>query len=564
MRANADKDFTKYVLIVDDEEVNREMLGMILSSSYKVMYASDGDEALDMINSFSDFLSLVLLDILMPHKNGYEVLEEIAGDPSLQKIPVVVLTSEKEAEIKSLKLGAADFLTKPYDLPEVILARVAHAIDLYENANLIHATEKDNLTGLYNREFFFEYCDQYLKHHPDADVDAIVININRFHLINAMYGRAFGDQVLCAVSNRLRHSVMVLGGLASRYDADSFYLCVPHVESYEELYKSILSGVTEVLSDGESRLRIGINSNMPKDNSVEDNFSWALQACNSLRNQIGAPYAFFDENMHKKQIREAVLIDDFETALEEHQFKVFYQPKFNIEGDEPVLSSAEALVRWNHPKLGFISPGEFIPLFEENGLVRKLDRYVWSEAGRQIREWYDQIGVYMSVSVNVSRMDMYDDDITAFLSDIVINNDIPDGKYLLEVTESAYTDNAEQIIDVVKRLRAIGFKIEMDDFGTGYSSLNMLYALPIDILKIDKEFLRNILTDERAKKMVDLVIDIAGFMGIPTIAEGVELKEEYEVLKEMGCNVIQGYYFSKPLPVEDMTKMIMERKDDIK
>jgi len=132
MRANADKDFTKYVLIVDDEEVNREMLGMILSSSYKVMYASDGDEALDMINSFSDFLSLVLLDILMPHKNGYEVLEEIAGDPSLQKIPVVVLTSEKEAEIKSLKLGAADFLTKPYDLPEVILARVAHAIDLYE------------------------------------------------------------------------------------------------------------------------------------------------------------------------------------------------------------------------------------------------------------------------------------------------------------------------------------------------------------------------------------------------------------------------------------------------
>ena len=228
MKNNAEKDFTKFVLVVDDEEVNRDMLGFILGSTYEVMYASDGEEALDMIRSFSDILSLVLLDIMMPKKDGYQVLEEMGEDPSLQKIPVIVLTSEKEAEIRSLKLGAADFLTKPYDLPEVILARVGHSIDLYENTNLIHATETDALTGLYNKEFFYEYCEQYMKHHPETPLDAIVMNVNRFHLINAMYGRHFGDKILCAVSNRLRHTVMVLGGMACRYDADSFYLYIPY------------------------------------------------------------------------------------------------------------------------------------------------------------------------------------------------------------------------------------------------------------------------------------------------------------------------------------------------
>ena len=563
MKNNAEKDFTKFVLVVDDEEVNRDMLGFILGSTYEVMYASDGEEALDMIRSFSDILSLVLLDIMMPKKDGYQVLEEMGEDPSLQKIPVIVLTSEKEAEIRSLKLGAADFLTKPYDLPEVILARVGHSIDLYENTNLIHATETDALTGLYNKEFFYEYCEQYMKHHPETPLDAIVMNVNRFHLINAMYGRHFGDKILCAVSNRLRHTVMVLGGMACRYDADSFYLYIPHTDDYEGLFHSIVIGITELMKDGESRLRMGVYSNVSRDNSLEDNFGWALQACNSLRNQLGGRYAFFDESMHNERIREATLLEDFDTALENGQFEIYYQPKYIIRGDEPKFISAEALARWHHPTLGMIDPDEFIPLFEENGLISKLDRYVWTNVGKQIRTWSDDLGVSISVSVNVSRNDIYDPDVTEFLTDIVFDNDIPDGDLLLEITETAYTDNSEQMIEVVNRLRAIGFKVEMDDFGTGYSSLNMLYSLPIDILKIDKGFLRDITTDDRARKMLELVIEIAGFLNLPTIAEGVECKEEFEILKELGCDVVQGYYFSKPLCSADMTELIREKKDDI-
>ena len=563
MKTNAEKDFSKFVLVVDDEEENRELLGRILGDTYEVVYASDGIEALEMIRSFYDMLSLVLLDIRMPNKDGYQVLEDIAEEPKLQKIPVVVLTSDREAEIKSLKLGAADFLAQPYDQPELILARVRHSIDLYENANLIHATETDSLTELYNREFFFEYCEQYKRHHPDACMDAIVININRFHLINAMYGRNYGDKVLKAVSKRLHLAVLILGGMACRHDADTFYLYIPHIDDYDELYQSVLMGIADILKDADLRVRMGIYPDVSKDNTVEDNFSWALQVCNKMRSQAGGGYSFFDDSMHQKLMREATLVDEFEEALSNDQFEVYYQPKYSILGDSPVFCSAEALARWNHPEFGMIDPNEFVPIFEENGLIRRLDRYIWNEVGKQIREWHDKTGVYIPVSVNVSRIDIYDSDVTDYLEDIVRRYDIPDGKYLLEITESAYTDNSDRIIAVVNKLRGMGFRVEMDDFGTGYSSLNMLYALPVDVLKIDKSFLKNIATDERARKMVEFIIDIAKFLQMPIVAEGVEEHTEYEILKKMGCDVIQGYYFSEPLHAFDMTKLIGEKKNEI-
>ena len=564
MSLDDQKGFTKFVLIVDDEQINREILGMTLQGAYEVMYASDGEEAIERIRAFSDILSLVLLDIMMPRMNGYQVLEEMQADPSLSKIPVIVLTSDKEAEIKSLQLGAADFLTKPYDLLPVIMARIDHAITLYENTLLIQSTENDSLTGLYSRDFFYQYCDRFVKHNADVKMDAIVLNINRFHMINALYGRHFGDKVLCSVSNRLRHVIQTRGGLACRYDADTFYLFVPHLDDYDDLYNSILIGVAEVLKDGDTRLRIGINSEVDTSVSYEDNFGWALQACNSLRRSRNEHIALYDSEMKNAHVREAMLVDDFDKAIQEGQFVVYYQPKFNITGENEKLVSAEALVRWKHPELGLISPGEFIPLFEDNGLITKLDRYVWNEVARQIGEWFEKYGVYMSVSVNVSRVDIYSSEMEDYLLDVVMEHCIPADKFLLEITESAYADNSDLIVEVMSELRESGFKIEMDDFGTGYSSLNMLYALPIDILKIDKAFLKNIIDDSRARSMLKMVISIAKAMKMPIIAEGVEERAEVDILKEMGCDVIQGFYFSKPLPAEDMKKMIEEKIDDIR
>lgn len=563
MENSASRNFRKFVLIVDDEEVNRKILGHILESEYEVMYASNGQEALDTLGPFSDIISLVLLDILMPVKDGYQVLEEMHEHAALAAIPVIVLTSEKEAEVKSLKLGAADFLTKPYDTPEVILARVKHSIDLYENSSLINATETDPLTGLYTKEFFFEYCEQYMKHHQDTQLDAIVMNVNRFHLINALYGRHFGDKILCAVSNRLRHSEMVLRGLACRYDADSFYLFIPHTDDYESLYHSIVIGITELIKDGDKRLRMGVYSNISRENGIEDNFSWALQACNSVRSEAGHGVALFDDRMYKEILRRGNMLEGFESALDEDQFEVCYQPLFDIKEDIPRMTGAKAFVRWNHPELGSISPEEFIPVLEENGLIGRFDRYVWEKAARHMREWTRETGVTLNVGVDVSRIDLYDTEITDFLADLVFENDIPDGVFQLEMTGPSYTLYSEHVSEVMNRLRSIGFKITIGDFGTAHSSLNMLNRLPIDILKIDRDLLQDISLDDRTCKLVSLVTDVAHSLDMEIIAGGVETDKEYEILKSQGCDTIQGFFSSGLLSVSDMTALLLEKKNDI-
>ncbi len=241
---------------------------------------------------------------------------------------------------------------------------------------------------------------------------------------------------------------------------------------------------------------------------------------------------------------------------------VFYQPKYGIQSEKPVLRSAEALIRWKHPELGMISPGDFIPLFESNGLIQKLDHYVWAEAASQIRKWKDEFGYTLPVSVNVSRVDIYDPDFEKRLLDILDENKLTTSELMLEITESAYADDARGLTDVVNSLRDKGFKIEMDDFGTGYSSLNMITGIPIDVLKIDMKFIRNMNKDEKSLKLVELVMDIAKFLNVPAVAEGVEEASQVEKLKEMGCELIQGYYFSKPVPAEEFNRFIISAKEE--
>jgi EAL domain-containing protein (putative c-di-GMP-specific phosphodiesterase class I) len=220
-------------------------------------------------------------------------------------------------------------------------------------------------------------------------------------------------------------------------------------------------------------------------------------------------------------------------------------------GSTPRLASAEALVRWIHPKLGFISPGDFIPLFESNGLIQKVDNYVWHEAAAQIRRWKEEHGTSIPVSVNVSRINILDPELESKLENIRAENGLSPEELMLEVTESAYSENTGRLIEVVERLRQKGFRIEIDDFGAGYSSLNMITSIPVDILKIDMSFIRNMEKDERNLKLVKLIIDIAKFLKVPSIAEGVETESQLATLKKMGCEIIQGFYFSKPVPPKD-------------
>ena len=235
---------------------------------------------------------------------------------------------------------------------------------------------------------------------------------------------------------------------------------------------------------------------------------------------------------------------------------VYYQPKYDIRSDRPVLRSAEALIRWQHPEFGMISPGDFIPLFESNGLIQKLDRFIWEEAAAQIVGWKKTFGWAIPVSVNVSRIDIFDPDLERRLLGILEKYGLSTSDLLLEITESAYSDSAERLIEVVNSLRDQGFRIEMDDFGSGYSSLNMLTTIPIDVLKMDMKFVRNMLKDEKSLKLCKLVMDISRFLDVPVVAEGVEEKAQLDRLKELGCQIIQGFYFSKPLPADQFEGLI--------
>ena len=552
------KGLHRKILIVDDEFIEREMLGNMLNSMYEVEYAENGAIALETIMKEKYKLSLIILDLHMPELNGYELLGIMHSDPELRRIPVIVLTAEKEAEVKSLQLGAADFITKPYEIPEVIQARVKHSIELAENSIIIHETERDELTGLFHKEFFFEYGKILDEQNENMPMDAIVIDVNRFHLVNELYGREFGDHVLKTLGRSIHEFVNSNGGLACRSDSNCFYIYIPHQENLKELLPIQIEKLDKIFEEPKIYLRVGAFSDDGSDIDMEHRFDCARLACGRLSKSYETSYCFYSAELHDSEIHSEHLINDMDKALAEKQFKVYFQPKYNVEGDVPRLCSAEALIRWLHPTYGMISPGEFISLFEDNGLIHKLDRYVWDEAAAQIRRWKDEYGVSVPVSVNVSRVDIFDPLLGDMINEIVSNNGIKPEELLLEITESAYTDNSQQIVDTVTALRNRGFKIEMDDFGSGYSSLNMLTSLPIDALKLDMKFIHNICVNKKDCGLVEIMIKIADLLEVPIIAEGVETKEQMELLKSMGCEVIQGYYFSKPVPPEEFEKFIIK------
>ena len=557
-------DGRRLILVVEDEAINRGILGMILEKDYAVIFAVDGEEALRAVEENRDDISLVILDLIMPNMPGLEVLRRIREAAEYQDIPVIVASGDQSQEIECLNAGASDFIQKPYPEAGVILARVRRAIELFEGRRIIQSTERDPLTGLYNREFFFSYAEQYDQHHRDTPMDAIVLNINRFGIINERYGRAYADEVLRRVGERAQETVQASGGIVCRREADIFLIYCPHREDYKAILDNASKGLTdEQNATNRVRLRMGVYSNVDKSLELERRFDRAKNAADSVRNSFTRNIGVYDDTLHKAELYSAQLIEDFHTAIEEGQFQVYFQPKFDISGNKPFLDSAEGLVRWQHPELGMISPGVFIPLFEENGLIQAMDHYVWRETARQIRAWKDEFGYSIPVSVNVSRVDMYDANIIYTLLNILEESRLEAGDLHLEVTESAYAEDADQIIETVKRLRAVGFLVEMDDFGTGYSSLNMLSSLPIDVLKLDTKFISTAFAQEKDTHMLEIIIEIARHISAPVVAEGVETEEQINGLKKIGCHIVQGYYFSPPVPAEQFTPFLLEAKKHI-
>lgn len=547
MNNNIINKLKRYILIADDEYINQEILKEILSSEYEVLIANNGLEVMRTLEESTKPISLILLDLNMPFMDGFTVIRRIKESDVYKDIPIIVITGDKDSELEALTLGAVDFITKPFDLNEIIMARVNRSIELSEKRIIVSTAEKDELTDCYNKPVFMEYVERIDKYGNGEAKDMIVLNISHFHLYNELYGKEEGDKALVYISNILKAIALQNNGIVSRIQADYFALYVNHLEDYDKVIDYVHKELKEKYNASNISIRLGIYSSNKREESVDAIIDRAKMVCDEIRSVNTKYYNIYSEEYQKNQLFKERLNHDFEKAIENHEFCVYFQPKISIQGDSYKLSSAEALVRWIHPELGFISPGMFIPLFEENGNIKILDQYVWREAARKMREWYLKYNIMLPVSINVSRIDMFDPKIVDSITSIAKENEIDPKDLYLEITESGYNNETSQIIGIIDELRNRGFKIEIDDFGSGYSSLNTLATLSFDVLKLDMKFVKDMFKNDKTLKMVGIVSDIAKYLNVKLIAEGVEEKNQLEKLKELKYDVIQGYYFSKPV-----------------
>lgn len=556
----------KKILVVEDNLINRTMLREILCPQYQVSEAENGQEALCILKDQGEELSLILLDITMPVMDGYTFLSIMKTSPAYApyaSIPVIVSTQSdcESDEVAALSHGAADFIAKPYK-PQVILHRVASIINLRETAAIVNLFKFDRLTGVLSKEFFYQRARQVLLENPDKEYDIICSDIENFKLINDVFGISTGDNLLREVAD-LYLRLVGEKGICSRFQGDQFACLIERQYTYtNEMFIDAASELCSLAGVKKVILKWGIYAIEDKTYPVEQMCDWALLAVESIKGQYGKYFTVYDETLRDKLLWEQAITDSMESALADGQFLVYLQPKYRIKDYR--LSGAEALVRWNHPEWGLQSPAVFIPLFEKNGFITKLDQFVWNKACEYLSLW-DMQGLSLdSISVNVSRADIYHADIANILLHTVKKHGIRPERLHLEITESAYTEDPHQIIDTINHLRQLGFVVEMDDFGSGYSSLNMLNQMLLDILKLDMKFIQNETAKSSDHGVLRFIMGLARSMNLSVIAEGVETQEQLERLRELGCDFVQGYYLAKPMADQEFRALMDEQNTDVR
>ena len=548
------------ILVVEDEIINQEILKEILGSQYDIITATNGLEAIHELTTSIRPISLIMLDLNMPTMDGIEFLNKIK-EYNIKSIPIIVITSEADMELSSLELGATDFIKKPYDMPEIIKARVNKAIELFEDKLIISQAERDELTQVYNKNFFKEYVKKLDEYNPNIDMDLNVLDIENFHIINEIYGKEKSDEIIKYIADELKRYVKEFDGIVGRLEEDYFIMYHKHIENYANLIKEFYALLEEKYGITGVNFKLGIYEIKDKDIETDIRINRAKLVCDHISNTSQNHYLVYNDSDQKDSLLHEQLVYDFPTSLKNREFSIYYQPKYNVEKDKYYISSSEALVRWNHSKYGMISPGIFIGLLEERGLIRELDKYVWEEAIKDLATWKKEGIDIVPVSLNVSRIDLLDDGIVSIFADLVKKYDV-DSKYIyLEITESACNNNMNQLINTIEKLRALGFKIEIDDFGAGYSSLNVLTTIPFDVLKLDMLFVRG-MANNKTLKMIEIVAEIAKYLDVTLVAEGVETLDQLNQLREYGYQVIQGYYFSKPLKKEEFYNLLGGKNDN--
>ena len=550
------KNSKRTMLIVDDEEVNRLLLGNIFNNDYIILEAEDGEQAWDILQENKDIISIILLDLMMPKMNGFDVIKHMQSDPATSQIPVIVLTSEKSMEVECLRLGAADFISKPYDMPEIIFARVDRTVRFFENKNIISSVERDELTGLYTRSFFLKYCELIDRFHMESEMDGVVVDIDRFSILTEIYGQSFSDRVLKILADVLHIYAGQHSGIAGHSENEVFYLYVTRSDDYEKLTKDINERMKNEFPNASIHVRLGIFKRESKNTGLVDVFEYAKIAGDTIKDNYQTSFAIYDQKLSETTLFRQRLINDINQALETEQFDVYYQPRYAIQGERPVLCGAEALVRWEHKDLGLLTPDKFISLFEENGLIQLVYKFVWKKAARQVKEWSDRLGVTVPVSVNASRVDLFDPKLCDTLTEIVKSAGIGKKDLHVKVAESAFSEEQGTMISTARGLNESGFSLEMDDLGTGYSALNILGMVPIDVLKLDIDFVEKMHSSPENEKIIEIIMNITRVMAVSVTADGVETEEQLEKMKAMGCDTVQGSYFGEPVSAEGFEEVI--------
>lgn len=501
--------------------------------------------------------------------------------------PVIALLQDytSEEEISLLNNGVSEVIDLKTD-SNVIYHRVLKATQSFTNEikkflvinkqhehALTRISQLSGKTGIFNKQTFIQKTKEMLSKNKGKPFIFIQFDIDRFKVFNDLFGFSEGDKILMGLGEYFIQNSKKNTQYGHIY-ADHFIICTEKDNfSPETFVKEITTFTNRLFPKFNFIVRVGLYE-VFNDGKIDISLACdrAQLALHSIKADFSARYAFFSDDMITDLKQEQELITDMVIGIRKNEFKIYIQPQYDYTTDS--MSGAEALVRWMHPTKGLISPSVFIPVFERNGFITQLDQYIWDKTCAYIRKWKDMGLNPVPISVNVSRRDIYNQNLVAVFSRLLKKYNLTPDSLRLEITESAYMDNPSQLINVVKDLKNLGFCLEMDDFGSGYSSLNTLKDVPVDILKLDMQFIIDSTEKNKSKpkhqkrssNILTSVVRMANLLQLPVIAEGIESKAQADYLKSIGCFHMQGFYFSKPMPAEEfeaMQEMLPEANSEL-
>jgi diguanylate cyclase (GGDEF)-like protein len=567
-----DDDRSSTIMMVDDEPTTIDVIEMFLQAEGYDHFVAVTDSRLALDAVAREQPDVILLDLMMPHVGGLEILGALREDEALQQIPVIILTSSTEPEVKlqALELGANDLLAKPVERSELALrVRNTLAAKAYQD----RLTYYDALTGLPNRRLFRERLEPALRRarRDNSDLAILHVGLDRFRQINDTLGQASGDAILKGVAERLEKRAAVSQEEAVpgelyratpfRIGGDEFSLLLTGssaVESAPRIARQLLSAMAEPFSlmsqDLFASCSIGIAVH-PNDGDDGDTLAANAGAAMSHAKQRGGNrFEYYDESLNAQSMERLSLENDLRRALARGEISLHYQPKVAIGSGRIV--GAEALMRWTHPKLGPVPPDRFIPIAEEAGLVNALGEWALHEAARQSRVWSDAGFPAIPISVNVSSRQFVPGKLLQTIREALGDGGLGGEALAIELTESVIMENPHDTAEMLEAIKHLGLSVSIDDFGTGYSSLSYLKRFPIDELKIDRSFVQGIPGNADDAAIVTAIVAMAHSLGQRVVAEGVETPEQLEFLSRLGCDEYQGYLCSKPVPPEEWAELL--------